>query len=363
MPDINPYFSDLVRTDSLTNAGNHIAFFDWLFHADKQATFTPFSLLSIQMRDLQKINETSGLRAGDTALRWAANLIKEQTQAPTFRMGSEFITILSEVNPNYQAEIAKRVFDALNKNCGTVALDPPAATVAAIAFFDREHASPEGILSAYYGGLYFMRQKPDVPFKVFDSRSMSETSGFLAYVVHHTVSRFTSIGKMLDQSNELAFTDTISGLPNARAAIIKLDETIQRAQQDRTSFSILIVDGDTLSNYNKFSYAGGDELIQRLGNTLRSEIRPTDYIARWKSGDQFLVILEGALPQFAAKVGERMRVAIEESSKDWMIRSTISVGVAGCPQHGKTPERVIEVAESALKRAKELGKNRVAIFS
>lgn len=363
MPEINPYFSDLVRTDSLTNAGNHIGFFDWLYKANKQENFRPFSLLSIQMNGLEKVNETAGLRAGDTTLRWAANLIHEITNAPTFRMGSEFITILSEGNPNSQAELAKSIFDTLNANCATVSLSPPAATVSVIAFFDRQHASPEGILSAYYGGLFFLRQKPEIPFKVFDSRTMSDTTGFLAYVVHHTISRFTSIGKMLDQSNQLAFTDPISRLPNARAARIRLNETIEQAQQDRSNFSILIIDGDTLANYNKFSYAGGDELIQRLGAALRAEIRPTDYIARWKSGDQFLVILDGSLPQAAAKVGERMRVAIEETSKEWMIRSTISVGVAGCPQHGKTPERVLEVAEAALKRAKELGKNRVAIFS
>jgi len=46
-----------------------------------------------------------------------------------------------------------------------------------------------------------------------------------------------------------------------------------------------------------------------------------------------------------------------------MIHSTISIGVAGCPQHSKHVDRLIEVAENALKRAKEMGKNRVAIFS
>jgi diguanylate cyclase (GGDEF)-like protein len=82
---------------------------------------------------------------------------------------------------------------------------------------------------------------------------------------------------------------------------------------------------------------------------LRNEIRPSDYICRWKSGDQFLIILHGSLPQAAAQAGERMRVAVEQKSKDWMIHSTISVGVAGCPQHGKSVIRLIEVAESALK--------------
>jgi len=363
MPEINPYFSSLVRTDALTNAGNHVGFFDWLYNANKQKTFTPFSLVSIQIRGLKQVNNTSGLKAGDTALRWAANLIQELTGAPTFRLGSEFITILDQQTTAAQVQMAKKVVEALNKNSKAVGLAVPAATVAVISFFERAQASPENILSAYYGAIFYLKQNPDLPYKTFDSRSMSKVTGFLEYVVQHTISRFTSIGKMLDQSNELAFTDPISNLPNARAAKIRLEETVQKAQQERSNFSILIVDGDTLSNYNKFSYAGGDELIYRLGNTLKNEMRPTDYIARWKSGDQFLIILEGSTPQAAAKVGERMRVAIEETSKEWMIRSTISVGVAGCPQHGKTADRVIEVAEAAVKRAKEMGKNRVAVFS
>jgi len=193
--------------------------------------------------------------------------------------------------------------------------------------------------------------------------AMSDPSGFVAFMVNHTVSRFTSIGTMLDQSNQLAFSDPISELPNARAGKITLEETVRNAQKDRTHFSILIVDGDTLQKYNQFSYSGGDEMIHRLGSVLQREVRPSDYICRWKSGDQFLIILHGSLPQAAAQAGERMRVAVESQSKEWMIRSTISVGVAGCPQHGKTAERLVEVADTALRRAKEMGKNRVAIFS
>jgi diguanylate cyclase (GGDEF)-like protein len=191
---------------------------------------------------------------------------------------------------------------------------------------------------------------------------MNDPEGFLGYVVYHTISRFTSIGAMLDQSNQLAFSDPISGLPNARAAKLELENAIETAKQARTSLSILILDGDTLKKYNQFSFAGGDEHIHRLAEVLRHEIRPTDYLARWRFGDQFIIILPESLPQQAAHVGERIRVAVETESKEWMIHSTISVGVAGVPQHGKTADRLIEVAETALGRAKELGKNRVAIF-
>ncbi|HAY84436.1 MAG TPA: hypothetical protein DCY42_05795 [Chloroflexi bacterium] len=363
MPEINPYFSDLVRQDPLTNCGNHVSFFDWLVESGKQDKFTPFTLLSTEIRGLRALNKKSGREAGDTALRWAANLLNRHTPERSYRMGNEFITVLTEGSLQSHAGKAKEIFNALNNQAAMVGLQTPLANVAAISFSEAELSTPENILSAYYGALFFLKQKPGTFFKIFDARQMSAPGGFVSFVVEHTVSRFTSIGSMMDQSNLLAFSDPISELPNARAGRLVLEETVKAAQQERAHFSILIVDGDTLKKYNQFSYAGGDEMIHRLGAVLRDEIRPTDYICRWKTGDQFLIILHGSLPQAAAQAGERMRVAVENKSKDWMIHSTISVGVAGCPQHGKNAERLIEVAESALKRAKEMGKNRVAIFS
>jgi diguanylate cyclase (GGDEF)-like protein len=363
MPEINPYFSDLVRQDALTNSGNHVSFFDWLVQIGSAEPFQPFTLLSTEIRGLSELNRKSGRETGDTALRWAANQLNKRSGQQSSRMGNEFLTALTEGTPQDQANKAKQVYTHLNSQATVVGLKAPAAYVAGISFTDATQASPENILSAYYGALYFLKQKPDISFKIFDSSQMSAPSGFISFIVNHTVSRLTSVGRMLDRSNQLAFSDPISELPNTRAGLIALEETVRAAQQERSNFSILLVDGDTLKNYNQFSYSGGDELIHRLGNVLRNEIRPSDYICRWKTGDQFLIILHGSLPQAAAQAGERMRVAVEQKSKDWMIHSTISVGVAGCPQHGKSVIRLIEVAESALKRAKQMGKNRVAIFS
>jgi len=363
MPEINPYFSDLVRQDALTNSGNHVSFFDWLVEIGNAQPFKPFTLLSTEIRGLSTLNQKSGRSSGDTALRWAANQLNKLTRQQTSRMGNEFLTVLTEGSPQEQANMAKEVYTHLNSQATVVGLQAPAAYVAGISFSDAAQANPENILSAYYGALYFLKQKPEVSFKIFDSRQMSAPSGFISFIVNHTVSRLTSIGSMLDQSNQLAFSDPISELPNTRAGLLALEETIRAAQQERSNFSILLVDGDTLKNYNQFSYSGGDELIQRLGNVLRNEIRPSDYICRWKTGDQFLIILHGSLPQAAAQAGERMRLAVEQKSKEWMIHSTISVGVAGCPQHGKSAIRLIEATESALKRAKDMGKNRVAIYS
>ena len=222
MPEINPYFSQLVRADALTNSGNHVSFFDWLIGIQSKKTFTPFTLVSTNLRGLKSLNANSGRQAGDTALRWAANVLRDYCQETPFRMGSEYICTLNQGTPQTQAAAVKSIYETLNAQASTAALQQPAADVIGITFYDQTQCSPENLLSAYYGALFFLQQKPALSFQIFDSRSMTPVTGFMGYVISHTVSRFTSIGNMLDQSNELAFIDPISNLPNARAAMIKL---------------------------------------------------------------------------------------------------------------------------------------------
>ena len=201
-----------------------------------------------------------------------------------------------------------------------------------------------------------------MPFKVFDAGQMNPLTGFMSYMVYHTISRITSIGKTLDMAHQLAETDLISGLPNMNVAIEEIKTAIKEGNTAKQPFSILLVDGDTLRQYNKLSYSGGDEMIKNLGETLRKEMRPSDFIARWRKGDQFLVILANTTSQAGAAVAERMRSAVEKKSKKWIIHTTISVGVASFPQHGNIPQKLVDTAEEAVKRAKEQGKNRVAVF-
>ena len=139
MPEINPFFTELVRQDSLTNCGNHVSFFDWLVEQGKKETFKPFTLLSTEVRGLRTLNQKSGRDAGDTALRWAANILTQRTGQPCFRMGNEFISILFEGSLQTHAVLAKEIYTQLNKTASTVELDAPVANVTGIAFSERSN--------------------------------------------------------------------------------------------------------------------------------------------------------------------------------------------------------------------------------
>lgn len=167
----------------------------------------------------------------------------------------------------------------------------------------------------------------------------------------------------LATANRLAHTDDISGLPNHRAAVAMLIRVLQRHQRSQQPFAVLFLDGDNLKRYNDLSYEDGNQMIARLAAVFTDHLRPGDYLARWLSGDEFLVVLPGANSAAAARVAERLRSAIERTFFDSAIPVTVSVGIAMFPEDGKLPESLLHLAALSNAEAKRRGKNQVVASS
>ena len=102
-------------------------------------------------------------------------------------------------------------------------------------------------------------------------------------------------------------------------------------------------------------------MIREMSAVFRNNLRPNDFVARWRNGDEFVVILPETPIEGANTIGERFRLAVKEASKGWLFPTTISVGVASYPMHGDNTNSLIDKAESANKRAKEQGKDQVVL--
>lgn len=98
-----------------------------------------------------------------------------------------------------------------------------------------------------------------------------------------------------------------------------------------------------------------------MGSVLSEHLRPGDFIARWRTGDEFIVILPNTSGEGARIVGERFCSAIREASKAWKFPTSISIGVATYPKHGDHINALVDVAEAANKQAKDEGKDRVVL--
>ncbi len=102
-------------------------------------------------------------------------------------------------------------------------------------------------------------------------------------------------------------------------------------------------------------------MLRRLAGLLVEHLRPGDFIARWRVGDEFLVLLPKTNGDGALTVAERLRSAVEANSKMWEIPITISIGVSVYPSNGKTVEELLLAVEKAAKQSKDSGKNQITL--
>ncbi len=166
-----------------------------------------------------------------------------------------------------------------------------------------------------------------------------------------------------EEIRNLEIRDPLTGLPNRKMLMERLEATVKWAQRGRPgSFLILDLDNFKLVN-DSISHMAGDHLLIVLSQLLQEVLRPVDMLAHL-GGDEFGVVLEETPFPEAQAIAERLRVAVVEFRfrlGDREFETSISGGL--CPIDGSlTPQAVLSLADSALYAAKEAGRNRITIY-
>lgn len=169
-------------------------------------------------------------------------------------------------------------------------------------------------------------------------------------------SQLETLIKDLRKSNRV---DVLTGLANRMA----LNETLRTATMNARArndwVSLVIIDVDFFKSFNDtFGHIEGDIALRQVATEIARSTRGDDLAARF-GGEEFCVLCF-AEPELTAKVAERIRSAIEQSS--WAKRDiTVSIGVCSL-QGASIDERVLfQQADAALYRAKDSGRNRVVV--
>ncbi|EFC79751.1 diguanylate cyclase [Parafrankia sp. EUN1f] len=165
---------------------------------------------------------------------------------------------------------------------------------------------------------------------------------------------------------QLSVTDPLTGLANRRHLDEVLDIEWHRAQRHTTPLALAMIDIDRFKSYNDhFGHAAGDRCLQRVAACLAAGTRDTDLTARY-GGEEFAVVMPGADTGDASRIAHRLRSAVAELTEPHPVTTnqvvTVSIGVASiAPTPTEEAKALVELADSALYRAKSGGRNQVEV--
>lgn len=170
-----------------------------------------------------------------------------------------------------------------------------------------------------------------------------------------------------DQLVFSALHDSLTGLPNRRLFMERLERAFERARRHpQQSAAVLFMDLDGFKAINdRLGHAGGDILLNAIATRLKVCMRTSDTIARI-GGDEFLVLLEGIqgigeVEQIAERIHQELSLPFEVDGHQ--VFCSASIGISLVSAEYQLPEDILRAADAAMYRAKAQGKGRSETFT
>ena len=195
---------------------------------------------------------------------------------------------------------------------------------------------------------------------------------------YHGISRnITERRRMEEQIRQLAFHDTLTGLPNRRLLMDRLQQTIAACRRNGSHGALLFIDLDNFKPLNdRYGHNAGDLLLIEVAARLRSCLRELDSVARF-GGDEFVVLI-GELGSDRATslvqvelIADKIRTSLAEPYALTIVHEnapseriehqcTASIGITLFDETRDNPDDLLKWADRAMYTAKESGRNRLA---
>lgn len=217
---------------------------------------------------------------------------------------------------------------------------------------------PIWVGEALFGTLVFLRKQPLVNevFSPDDKTFMDLLANWFGLMLLRS--------KQHEALQTLALTDSLTGLPNRRAAELRFSEEISRAQRGGGgNFSIAICDLDRFKLINDhFGHGVGDEVLRQSARIMRQALRDGDWMARW-GGEEFLIFLHQSDAGDARSAVERIRETLKAQmilTSEGDVNITASFGIGVYQGEGEISS-VLSEADGCLYEAKKHGRDRVVL--
>lgn len=158
---------------------------------------------------------------------------------------------------------------------------------------------------------------------------------------------------------EQAMRDSLTGLLNRRAFRERLSGESDRSIRYGDSFALILLDLDRFKSINDtFGHDTGDTVLAWIGRLLTEHTRAADAPCR-VGGEEFAILAPATNADVAAALCQRLVETVAEAKPpvDFELKVTMSAGYAACPEHTSSPEKLFNIADRALLKAKKEGKN------
>ena len=180
--------------------------------------------------------------------------------------------------------------------------------------------------------------------------------------------RVSRMASKLKQTNEelrqMALHDPLTNLANRTLFEDKLNDYIQRAKQNASSFSLLYMDLDGFKMVNDaYGHDIGDKLLVEVAKRLNEAVNPNDILAR-VGGDEFVLLSHASSEAEASRLAETLVAAIEPefTVETYELRVSLSIGIAMFPAHGIEAREMLFNADSAMYHTKNSGRNGFSVY-
>jgi diguanylate cyclase (GGDEF)-like protein/PAS domain S-box-containing protein len=198
-------------------------------------------------------------------------------------------------------------------------------------------------------------------------RPSAEIERQLASVLSEQVALALGNLKLRETLKNQSICDPLTGLFNRRYMEESLEREFSRANRNKTSVSIIMMDLDHFKRFNDtFGHQAGDTLLRTLGDFLRRNTRGQDIACRY-GGEEFALVLTDTTLAGAVQRCEILRQQVKQLNVEYagqlLGAIAVSMGVALFPDHGSTISEVLGAADQALYRAKREGRDRVSAWS
>ncbi|MGE5474912.1 MAG: diguanylate cyclase [Ignavibacteriales bacterium] len=186
----------------------------------------------------------------------------------------------------------------------------------------------------------------------------------LITLIGHQLSSSIENLELYKKMKELATTDALTGIYNRLYFQEKFSKELKIAHENDYPLSFVIFDIDHFKKFNdNYSHLIGDKVLKTITSVVKNSIRRSDIIARY-GGEEFVIIFPNMDIERAQETCEMLRKKIEETpvrARELSLSVTVSFGVANYPLNAYSEENIIKAADRALYKAKNAGRNQVAV--